>query len=37
MNPNGLFPVVSRRIPYPEPVGEIDYGYESVYLYGAVE
>ena len=35
----GLFPVVSRRITLPgiKPVGEIDYGYESVYLYGAVE
>ncbi|MDE0084917.1 MAG: hypothetical protein OXU23_04330 [Candidatus Poribacteria bacterium] len=35
----GVFPVVSRRITLPgiKPVGEIDYRYESVYLYGAVE
>ena len=32
-------PVVSRRITLPgiKPVAEIDYSYESVYLYGAVE
>ena len=35
----GLLPVVSRRITLPgiKPVAEIDYSYESVYLYGAVE
>lgn len=32
-------PVVSRRITLPgiKPVAEIDYRYETVYLYGAVE
>ena len=35
----GVFPVVSRRITLPgiKPIAEIDYRYESVYLYGAVE
>ena len=35
----GVFPVISRRITLPgiKPVAEIDYRYESVYLYGAVE
>ena len=35
----GVLPVVSRRITLPgiKPVAEIDYRYESVYLYGAVE
>ena len=35
----GLLPVVSRRITLPsiKPVAEIDYSYESIYLYGAVE
>ena len=35
----GLLPVVGRRITLPgiKPVAKIDYGYESVYLYGAVE
>ena len=34
----GLFPVSNRRITLPgvKPIAEIDYRYESVYLYGAV-
>ena len=35
----GLLPVMSKRITLPgiKPVAKIDYSYESVYLYGAVE
>ena len=35
----GLLPVIGRCITLPDikPVAKIDYGYESVYLYGAVE
>ena len=35
----GLLPVVGRRITLPgiKPIAKIDYSYESVYLYGAIE
>ena len=39
MSRYGLLPVVGRRITLPgiKPIAKIDYSYESVYLYGAIE